>query len=145
MSLRTSRWRAMAAALALEVLSTAGCSWLTVQRPPPGPIEATPPIECTSSKTSSVIDTVAAVLLGGVGVVTVVAGASAASSDSMFSGIGAGVAVIGAGLVATAVPLGFSAAYGYEKTSDCQRLKEAQVSCTSGVEESCRTLQERRP
>ncbi len=58
----------------------------------------------------------------------------------MFRGLSAGVAVVGAGLVATAVPWGLSAAYGYEKTSDCQRLKEAQLSCASGIEEACRTL-----
>jgi hypothetical protein len=38
-----------------------------------------------------------------------------------------------------------SAGYGYSTTAKCRKLKETQLSCVSGVEDACRTLEERKP
>jgi hypothetical protein len=43
-----------------------------------------------------------------------------------------------------AVALGFSGGYGESATEECRQPKQTRVSCTSGVEEACRTLQERK-
>ncbi len=97
----------------------------------------------------AVVDTVWSALLGVGGVVLVaepmVSGSKCAASASteclqQTSQTTAGIAAL---LVAT--PFAFSALYGYWKTAECRHLEEAQLSCTSGAEASCRTLQERKP
>lgn len=129
-----------------------GCSWIFVRKPPPGPVEAAPRLECTSSVVSPVLDTVGAVYAAGLGLYLMIVGIQSESHCSPSSpcspegyAFRGSIILAGATAVAAAVPLGFSAAYGYEKTSDCRRLKEAQLPCASGVEDACRTLQERRP
>jgi hypothetical protein len=42
--------------------------------------------------------------------------------------------------MAAAIPTAFSAGYGFSKTSDCRQLKEIQLACVSGVENSCAAL-----
>ena len=51
----------------------------------------------------------------------------------------------GVGAMGAALALGFSGRYGESATEECRKVKEWQVSCTSGVEEACRSLQERKP
>jgi len=137
---------ARAGVLALTLLPATGCSWLFVAKPPEPPIPASPSIVCTTSVASPVIDTVAAGLLAGLGVATIVAANPQASGTpctdycGLFRGLTAGIAVGGAVLVAAAVPLAFSAGHGYATTSDCRRLKEMQLACVSGVEGSCAPL-----
>jgi len=132
--------------LALTLLPFTGCSWLLVTKPPEPPLPASPPLECTTSVASPVMDTVAAGLLAGLGVATIVAASPQAIGTpctdycGLFRGLTAGIAVGGAVLVAAAVPLAFSAGYGYATTSDCRQLKEAQLACVSGVEASCAPL-----
>jgi len=65
--------RGIATMLLLAFLPFTGCSWLFVTKPPEPPHPAFPPLECTSSVASPMIDTVAAGLLAGLGVATVVA------------------------------------------------------------------------
>jgi len=138
--------RGIATMLLLAFLPFTGCSWLFVTKPPEPPLPASPPLECTSSVASPVIDTVAAGLLAGLGVATVVAASPGVSGTpctaycGLFSGIFTGFTVGGAVLVAAAVPLAFSAGHGYATTSDCRHLKETQLACLSGVETSCAVL-----
>ena len=138
--------RGIATMLVLTCLPTTGCSWLFVNKPPEPPRPASPPLECTTSVASPVIDTVAAGLLAGLGVVTIVAanpqvsGTPCTAYCGLFTGITTGIAVGGGLLVAAAVPLAFSAGHGYATTSDCRHLKETQLACLSGVETSCAAL-----
>lgn len=64
MSLRPVRLRAMAAAVGLVCLPTLGCSWITVNKPPPGPIQPTPPLECTTSGSAPEVDFITQTVLG---------------------------------------------------------------------------------
>ncbi len=148
MPFRPVRLRAIAAAVGLVFLPTLGCSWISVRGPPQGPIQATPPLKCESSVAAPVADTVGAVLLTVGGGLVTVASLSISSCSYTVGGTctkGAnsatwgGIAAVGAG-----VALASSAAHGYSTTSECRHLKEAQLSCTSGAEEACRTLQERK-
>jgi hypothetical protein len=144
----------MAAAVGFVCLPTIGCSWIFVQRPPPGPIQATPPIECESSTAAPVFDTVGAVVVGVGGILVTIFGLTldtapcegfdvfCSSPQTKATTIAAGVAAMGA-----AVALGFSADYGYSAIQECRSRQDVQLqlSCASGVEDACRTLQERKP
>jgi hypothetical protein len=140
--------QAVAALVALALAPGTGCSWIFVSKPPPAPIPVTPPLACTTSVASPVLDTVFAAAALGLGVGGIVAGTqpepACASPDwcfqGLFSGLNAGVAVAGGVLIATAIPLAFSAAYGYSTTAECRQLTEIQLACVSGVEASCRRL-----
>lgn len=124
-----------------------GCSWIFVHKAPEEPVPRSPPLVCTSSAASPILDTVGAVALGATGATTAIAAAawsssgflSASSSDKVV-GILAGVALMGG-----ATALGFSAAYGYDHASECRGLKEAQLACLSGVEAACKALEAREP
>jgi len=135
--------RGLATILALASLPTAGCSWLFVNKPPQQPILASPPIECTASQASPVIDTVMAVALAAGGVATIAVSEGARRNCSGWLSmceLNTAATVGGAILVAAAVPTAFSAGYGFSKTSDCRLLKEIQLACVSGVENSCAAL-----
>jgi len=148
MALRRSRLRVVACGVALALVHGTGCSWLFVHKAPHGPVEPAPPVECTSSVAAPVIDTTGTVLLGASGLLLAGYGAAANPGDGGWGGptygeqaalIGVGVAAVGA-----AVALGFSAASGYSNAAECRHLKEAQLSCVSGVEVSCQGLKERK-
>jgi hypothetical protein len=135
--------RGLATILALASLPTAGCSWLFVNKPPKQPIPASPPIECTASVASPVIDTVIAVALAAGGAATIVLSEQNRPSSCAplaFCEINTMYTVGGALLMAAAIPTAFSAGYGFSKTSDCRLLKEVQLACVSGVETSCAAL-----
>jgi hypothetical protein len=135
--------RALATFLALASLPTAGCSWLFVNKPPQQPIPASPPIECTASQASPVIDTAMAVALAAGGVATIAVSEGARRNCSgwlSMCGLNTAASVSGALLLVAAVPTAFSAGYGFSKTSDCRLLKEIQLACVSGVENSCAAL-----
>jgi hypothetical protein len=120
-----------------------GCSWIFVNQPPPAPLPVAPPVVCTSSVATPIIDTVLATAALSVGIATVAM--SSKSSGSCTGGFGcldlSGLntvgMVAGAVLGATAVPLAFSAGYGYSTTAECRELKDSQLACISGVEASC--------
>jgi len=109
-------------------------------------MDATPPVDCTSRVDEPVIDTIAAVLLVGVGILVIDSSKPKPCPTGElcldFHGVGE---VAGGVLAASGIPVLFSAGYGYVKTADCRELKEAQLQCASGVEASCRTLKERKP
>jgi len=132
--------RGIAAMLVLAFLPSTGCSWLGVSKPPNGPIHAAPPLECTSERGAPVTDTALAAGLLGIGGAFFIAGST--YPHNLSSGA---AALGGAVFVAAAVPYAFSAGYGYSTTSQCRHLKETQLSCVSGVEASCRSLEERKP
>jgi len=142
------RRRVVVVLVALALLPGAGCSWIFVQKPPPEPIPVAPPLACTTSVASPVIDTVLAATAFGVGVGGIVSGTRPEPPctpgtwcmKGLFSGVSTGIAVAGGVLVATAIPLAFSAAHGYSTTAECRELKESQLACISGVEASCRRL-----
>jgi hypothetical protein len=123
-----------------------GCSWIFVHQPPTDPIRVAPPVVCTTSVASPVVDTVLAAAALGTGIAAVAMNSK--SSGSCTGGFGcldmsglktAGI-VAGVVLGATAIPLAFSAGYGYSATAECRELKDAQLACISGVEASCNRL-----
>jgi hypothetical protein len=140
--------RGIAAILALAFLPATGCSWLFLQKPPPGPVEPAQPVVCTSSRVSPGLDTTGAVLLGLGGASTILFGITTPgkegpgfwrlSPEQRTLVIASGLAVAGA-----ATALAFSAANGNSTVAECRHLKEAQLSCLSGVEAACRSLEER--
>jgi hypothetical protein len=132
--------------LGLALVPGTGCSWIFVNKPPPDPVPVTPPVVCTSSVASPVIDTVLAAAALGTGIAAIAM--SSKSSGSCTGGFGcidlsgfntAGI-VAGVVLSATAIPLAFSAGYGYSTTDECRELKDTQLACVSGVEASCSRL-----
>lgn len=140
MSLRRVRLWAIATAVGLVFLPTLGCSWIFVNEPPKGPIDVAARVECTSSNVAPIVDTVVAGLYAVTGTVFLVGGIVGSKENGAGSVIG-----FGAVTIVAAAPFAVSTAYGYRTTAECRHLKEAQLSCTSGVEEACRTLQERKP
>jgi hypothetical protein len=139
--------RALATILALASLPTAGCSWLFVNKPPQQPIPASPPMECTASVASPVIDTVVAVALAAGGAAIIVVSTQNRSQHACTPSGTLGdcdlytYGFAGGGLLmAAAIPTAISAGYGFSKTSDCRTLKEIQLACVSGVENSCAAL-----
>lgn len=141
MLLRSVQCRATAATLGLLT----GCSWVFVQKPPQGPMQPASPLACTSNVVAPVADTVGAVLVGVSGGMVAVAGLGMTEACEPWC-TGAKVVLVAGGLLelGAATVLAFSAGYGYSNTAECRALKEAQLSCTSGVEEACRTLQGRK-
>jgi hypothetical protein len=133
-----------AAALACLLAQTA-CSWITVARPPQGPVERNEKLTCTTSVAAPVTDTVVgslALVTGGTGVGV---GAVALSGcDWTTCWIQEPIAItylaLGVVLVGVAVMEAFSAAHGYGETAVCRDLEQAQLACVSGVEASCATL-----
>ncbi len=135
--------RESAAAL---LLATSACSWATMARPPPTPIEPIPPVACTTSRLAPALDTVGAVLLGVPGVITTAYGIATPvcsgfcllqpqSNGDKGTLIAVGLILAGLGTVEA-----ISAATGYSWASDCEGLKETQLACVSGVETSCARL-----
>jgi hypothetical protein len=126
-----------------------GCSWIGMTRPPPPPVDPAPPVACTTSRLAPALDTAAAVLLGVPGLVTTVYGiavptCTGSGLDCMLepqSGgdkaaiIAVGLSALGLGVLET-----ISAVNGYGWASRCEDLREAQLSCLSGVEPSCTSL-----
>ncbi|HET8725234.1 MAG TPA: hypothetical protein VFM53_13645 [Anaeromyxobacteraceae bacterium] len=128
--------------LALGLVPGTGCSWILVNKPPPDPIPATPPLACTSSVAAPVVDTVLAAAALGTGIAFLVMGSQPTGSCTGFgcidlSGLNKAGVIAGGVLAATAIPLGFSAGFGYATTAECRELKDVQLACISGVEASC--------
>jgi hypothetical protein len=127
------------------LLAGTACSWVTVVRPPQGPVGRDEKLACTTSVAAPVTDTVLSVVGIGGGGTALVAGTLAASQCDAATcfilapgGIvlaAAGALVLGAGVMEA-----FSAAYGFGETSRCRELGHAQLACTSGVEPSCALL-----
>lgn len=146
--------RCIAFVATVAVLEGTGCSWIFVTRAPELPVPLEPPVACTTSVASPVIDTVAGALVAAMGVAFIASGtmpvAPCSPPDWCFGqdlsrGVTTGLAVTGGVLLASAIPLAFSAGYGYARTADCRQLKESQLACVSGVEAACLTLKEQGP
>ena len=124
--------RTVAATVAVSLVCSTGCSLGLVRRPPTGPVAPSPRLACTSSVAYPVLDTVAAALVVGVFGAVAIAGAVHSDPAVMWWGIALGT-------LGGAYPT-YSAVYGYSATAECRELKEAQLSCVSGVEAACQTL-----
>jgi len=125
-----------------------------VTKAPALSVPSEPPAACTTSVASPVIDTVSAALAAAMGVAFIASGTTPVApcsppdwcfAQDMARGLTTGLAVTGGVLLASAIPLAFSAGYGYSKTADCRQVKETQLVCMSGVEAACLTLKERKP
>jgi hypothetical protein len=124
--------RIVAVALAsLLAIPSGGCSWIGITRPPSRPIDATPPVQCTTGVAAPVGDTIIGVLTAATGVAVVAFSAIFADSEYIWAGVG------GIALGATALA---SSIYGYNWTSECRELEELQNRCIAGVEASCAAL-----
>jgi hypothetical protein len=135
------------AALACLLGSTA-CSWVTVVRPPQGPVEPNEKLACTTSVAAPVTDTVLSVIGiggGGTALVSGILGATQCDAATCFIMEPWGIVLAAAGALVLGVGVmeAFSAAYGYGETSQCRGLGQAQLACVSGVEPSCAQLRNR--
>jgi hypothetical protein len=90
-----------------------GCSWIFVTKPPPGPVEAEPPVTCTTSAVSPVLDTVLAGLAVAGGITVIALSVPKSSSctggwcfDIDMSGFNTAGYITGGVLIAGAVPWG---------------------------------------
>jgi len=104
-----------------------GCSLLLMQRPPSGPLEPAPPIECTSSHDLSKADSTLGWTFMAVG--GVAAGVSMGYPPLLWGGVAS--ALVGALLLG-------SSFYGRQAATDCVETKARQFECASGVEAACR-------
>lgn len=116
---------AVLAASSLVVQGT-GCSLLLMQRPPSGPLEPAPPIECTSSHDLARADSILGWTFVGVG--SVAAGASMGYPPLLWAGVATGL---------VGVLLLGSSFYGRQAATDCVGTKARQFECASGVENAC--------
>ena len=138
--------RALAATACL--LATSACSWITVARPPQGPVERNEKLACTTSTAAPVTDTIVgslALVTGGTGVGVGIAGLSGCDVTTCWIQEPMAITYLALGvvLVGVAVMEGFSAAHGYAETAVCRDLEQAQLTCVSGVEPSCAYLEDR--
>lgn len=117
-------------ALLLAILSS-GCSWIFLTKPPPRPVDATPPVQCATDTKAPAADLTTGLIFipGGL----LIAGASSLGNSN--SGTAAGLATMAVGVVSLV-----SAGFGYTWTAECRELKSQQLGCLSGVEESCAAL-----
>ena len=134
-------------ASALLLLGLSACSWATMTRPPPPPVEPTPPVTCTTSRLAPALDTVGAIFFGVPGLLTTGYGIAAPvcktgwcllqpqSGADKASIIAVGAVLLGLGVVQT-----ISAANGYAWAAECATTKDHQLACVSGVEASCSIL-----
>lgn len=130
------------------LIAASGCSWVTVQAPPRGPIARDQVIECTTSVAPPVVDTTLGAAALGLGGAAAVGGAAGLGTcDPATCWIGGPIAVayltMGVVLLGVAVAEGISAAHGYSTTAECRDVKSMQLACVSGVEPSCTALKER--
>ena len=138
MSMNATRVVVVAAASWVS-LTSSGCSLIAVTRAPERPVDPAPPVACTRSVAAPVIDTVVGslALISGIGMAAAGANpiclSSTCPSDSGL--IWGGVAVAAAG-----VALGVSAGFGYAWTAECRQIGGLQLSCISGIEDSCLNL-----
>ncbi len=132
---RTSRHVVAAAVLAV-IMAESGCfsAW-GIQRPPPPPINATEPLQCTTNAAVPVIDTAIALLFGSVAVGLIVGGQS--SSDSVSRSVSTSAGGI---LVVPTVLSAISAGWGYVSTARCRELEEAVDQCLKGDRVACGKL-----
>jgi hypothetical protein len=133
--------------LGLALVPGTGCSWIFVNKPPPDPVPVTPPVVCTTSVASPVVDTVLAAVALGTGIAAIAISSKSSESGPCtyfcsldLSGLNTAGTVSGVILAAMAIPLAFSAGYGYSTTAECRELKDTQLACISGVEASCSRL-----
>jgi hypothetical protein len=120
--------RTAATLVAVSLLAQGtGCSLLLMQRPPSGPLEPAPPIECTSSHDLARADSILGWTFLAVG--GVAAGASMGYPPLLWGGV--------ASALAGALLLG-SSFYGRQAATDCVETKARQFECASGVEAACR-------
>jgi len=128
--------RGVAVSLAmLLAIPSGGCSWIGITKPPSRPIDATPPVQCTTGVAAPVGDTIIGVLTVATGVAVVAFAASMGSNKDSAGAIVAGVGGIALGATALA-----SSIYGYNWTAECRELEELQKKCIAGVEASCAAL-----
>jgi hypothetical protein len=137
--------RIVSALVACGLVPGTGCSWIFVNQPPAAPVPVTPPVVCTSSVASPVVDSVLAAAALGAGIATAAMSSKSSGSCTGFgcidmSGLNTAGIAVGVVLGVAAVPLGFSAAHGYSTTAECRELKATQLACVSGVEASCNRL-----
>ena len=66
--------RCIALVVAIAALQGAGCSWIFVNKAPEPPVPSEPPVACTTSVASPVIDTVAGALVAAMGVAFIASG-----------------------------------------------------------------------
>jgi hypothetical protein len=129
------------------LLASTGCSWITVARPPQGPVEKGERLTCTTSVAAPVTDTVVSavgVVGGGAGLISGIAASTCSDATCVITLPWAVVvATAGALLLGVGVMEAFSAAYGFGETAQCRDLERAQLACVSGVEASCAFLQDR--
>lgn len=133
--------------LAAALILVSGCSWITVQAPPSGAVRRDDRLSCTTSVAAPVTDTVVGGLALGAGGLGVAGGIAGLSCDPATCWIQEPLALtyLGMGIVLLGVAAveGFSAAHGYVATAGCRELRDAQLACVSGVEQSCRALEAR--
>jgi hypothetical protein len=133
----------------VALLAGPACSWVTMGRPPPPPVEPLPPVACTTSRAAPILDTTGATFFGGLGIMTAAYGIATPVCTTGWcigpetGGAKAGIIAAGLGLTAIAVLQTISATNGFAWASTCDDLKAAQLSCVSGVEEACVVI--RRP
>lgn len=128
--------RRLTAALLASTLGS-GCSWVFMTRPPSSPPGPGQPLECTSSRTAPVLDTICAGYFVANGIVWVAARScdSAAPGEKCYSSSAKSTGVaVSAGLAALC---GISAVSGYGYSSRCQEMQSARSVCITGTEPAC--------
>jgi hypothetical protein len=137
---RPSRFVALVGMVTL--LHGSGCSWIFIQKPPPGPVEPVPPVECTSSNELPVVDSIVGWPLVAAGTVGALYGflPTAFAGDAPWPIFWGGLAAAVAGSIVAGSGLS-----GFKTTMACRDLQERQLECVSGVEAACLTLKERKP
>jgi len=147
MTVVLSRW------LPLALIALSGCSLVFVRRPPSTPLEASAPIECTTSRVAPLADLL--VGLGGTGLGIAMASSERPScsstcgfersGDAMWCSLDRGLetAVVAGSVIAIGVGVAVmvvSSIRGFESTARCARLKGWQGACNGGDGAACAAL-----
>ncbi len=126
--------------LSVALTASSGCSFIGLRRPPSTPLEASAPIECTTSRQAPTTDFV-------VGLGSLTAGLLMVAHNDRCGPGGwcfkiaegithtAGAVAIGVGVLALA-----SGVYGLDRTARCAQLQRWQVGCADGNGAACAAL-----
>ncbi|HEY6909096.1 MAG TPA: hypothetical protein VI356_06990 [Myxococcales bacterium] len=132
--------------LAALLFCAAGCSFMAVRRPPPGPLAADPAADCTTSRIAPALDVAGGVLFTSLAAFGL--GLTTCSHDpheflDLCPSNKAGPVAFTVGMAASAGLLFWSAADGFKNTGRCREVLRRQQGCIGGDAASCDALRTR--
>jgi len=130
----------VAAALGMAALSSAGCSFLFMSRPPEPVVTPNYPVECTSSRAAPVLDTICAAYHGVAGIAILATPACSQEPEDVCIYDAGDKAAVAAVMLGAAALCTASAVSGFRSAGRCREVKGLNALCITGDLAACRAL-----